>query len=86
MSGEPDAYPVAYCAPGQRLAAELALMLKGERVARIAEHPWLEGISDVIVISEPPRFPLPPWPAPAGASPEPRDWPYRIGGIPGQPA
>jgi hypothetical protein len=61
-------------------------MFKGEQVARIEEHPWLGGIADVIVISEPPCFPLPPWPALAGVSPEPRDWSYRIGGIPGQSA
>lgn len=62
MSGEPDAYPVAYCAPGKRLAAALTLMLKGEQVARIEEHRWLEGSTDVIVISEAPVFdaiPLP---------------------------
>jgi len=49
----PDGYPVAYCAPGQRFAAALILMLKGEQVARIEEHPWVEG-ANVIVISEPP--------------------------------
>lgn len=56
-----DDYPVAYCAPGKRFAAAFALMLKGEQVARIIEHPWLEGSSDAIVMSEPPDFsgPLP---------------------------
>lgn len=50
----PDAYPVAYCAPGSRLAAALTLMLKGEQVARIEEHPWLEGATGVYVVTEDP--------------------------------
>lgn len=53
MSSEPDAYPVAYCAPGKRFAAALTLMLKGEQVARIEEHLWLKDSADVIVIREP---------------------------------
>lgn len=69
-----DAYPVAYCAPGQRFAAALTLMLKGEQVARIVEHPWLEGAEGVYVVAENPldlikllpvryEFPEPPpWP------------------------
>jgi hypothetical protein len=52
--GEPDAYPVAYCAPGRRLAAAFTLMLKGEQVARIVEHPWLEGADGVYVVAEDP--------------------------------
>lgn len=54
-TGQPgDAYPVAYCAPGRRLAAALTLMLKGEEVARIVEHPWLEGADGVYVVAEDP--------------------------------
>jgi hypothetical protein len=52
----PDDYPVAYCAPGRRYAAALALALKGEQVERITEHPWLEGRTDVIVMAEPPEL------------------------------
>ena len=51
-----DGYPIAYCAPGRKFDAALTLMFKGEQVARILEHPWLEGKTDVIVISEPPDF------------------------------
>lgn len=47
-----DAYPVAYCAPGRRFAAALTLMFKGEEVARIVEHPWLEGTAGVYVVAE----------------------------------
>lgn len=55
-TGQPgDAYPVAYCAPGRRFAAALTLMLKGEEVARIVEHPWLEGAASVYVVAEDPR-------------------------------
>lgn len=50
MTSEPDAYPVAYCAPGGKLAAALTLMLKDEQVARIEEHPWLEGAEGVYIV------------------------------------
>lgn len=50
MSGELQ-LPTAYCAPGQKLAAALTLMFKGEDVAEIREHPWLEGSTDVLVVS-----------------------------------
>ncbi len=51
-----DGYPVAYCAPGRRQVAALTLVIKGEQVARITEHPWLEGSTSVIVVSEPPDW------------------------------
>ena len=51
-----DLYPVAYCAPGQRLAAALTLMFKGEPAARIVEHPWLEGKTEIYVIAKPPEL------------------------------
>lgn len=44
---------IAYCAPGTKLAASLALLLQGEQVAELTEHPWLEGSTDVLVISPP---------------------------------
>lgn len=46
-----DAYPVAYCAPGCRVIAELVLAARGEQVARITEHPWLEGAESVYVVA-----------------------------------
>lgn len=52
-----DGYPVAYCAPGQRLGTAIALVLKGEQVARIEEHPWLKGNAG-FVVSEPPNLNL----------------------------
>jgi hypothetical protein len=54
-SSEPgDAYPVAYCAPGRREAAEETLAGRGEHVARIVEHAWLEGADGVYVVAEGP--------------------------------
>lgn len=44
---------IAYCAPGTKLAASLALLLQGEQVAELTEHPWLEGSTDVLVVSPP---------------------------------
>jgi hypothetical protein len=49
-----DAYPVAYCAPGRRPIAELLLAARGESVARIVEHPWLEGADGIYVAAENP--------------------------------
>lgn len=49
-------YPVAYCAPGGRTAAAIALMLQGEQVAEIAEHPWMSGRSDILVVREDPQI------------------------------
>lgn len=72
-----DAYPVAYCAPGRRLAAALTLMLKGEEVARIVEHPWLEGADGVYVVAEDPLdlIKLLPVSVPvAHEAPEPPEW------------
>jgi hypothetical protein len=44
VSGDPDdAYPVAYCAPGNRTAAERILAERGQHVARIVEEPRLDG-------------------------------------------
>ena len=50
---EPEAMPLptAYCAPGRKVISELALVLKGERYAEMIEHPWLEGITDVWLVS-----------------------------------
>ena len=86
MSGEPDAYPVAYCAPGQRFAAAFTLTFKGEQVARIVEHPWLEGTTGVYVVAEDPldlikqlparcEFPTP---GPSPRSRISRDWVYGV--------
>lgn len=73
MTEQPeDSYPVAYCAPGRRAVAELLLAARGEQVARIAEHPWLEGTDGIYVVAESPldltkqlpvRYEFPePWP------------------------
>ena len=43
--------PAAYCAPGRKAVSELALTLHGERYAQITEHPWLEGLTDVWLMS-----------------------------------
>ena len=43
-------FPVAYCAPGRKLAAAMTLMLNGENKTRIVEHPWLEGRTDVLIV------------------------------------
>lgn len=56
MTDESNEYPVAYCAPGERAAAALTLMLKGERVEQIREHPYLKGHSDVLVMRQPPEM------------------------------
>jgi hypothetical protein len=53
-------YPVAYCAPGRRFAAALALMVKGEQVADIKEHSYLKGCTDVLVMAQPPEFSVDP--------------------------
>jgi hypothetical protein len=49
-----DAYPVAYCAPGGRAAAAILLAMRGEEVARIVEHPWLEGATSIYVVAQDP--------------------------------
>lgn len=51
MSQDAPPLPTAYCAPGRQFAAALALALRGERVAEIVEHPWLEGSTDVLVVN-----------------------------------
>ena len=50
---EPEAMPLptAYCAPGRKVISELALMLRGERYAEMIEHRWLEGSTDVWLVS-----------------------------------
>jgi hypothetical protein len=49
-----ETYSVAYCAPGGRAAAEALLAERGEQVARIAEHPWLEGTDGIYIVAEDP--------------------------------
>ena len=62
----PEPLPTAYCAPGRKVTAELALSLRGERVAEVVEHPWLTGEKDVLMIAphdlaaEPLNFQMPP--------------------------
>ena len=43
---------VAYCAPGTKPLTALSLMLRGENVTEIAEHPWLAGSTDVILVNQ----------------------------------
>ena len=45
---------IAYCAPGWKAAAELVLVLRGEHVSEVTEHPWLEGTTDVYVFTPQP--------------------------------
>ena len=50
MTDEPsDAYPVAYCAPGNRDVAERILAERGEAVARVEEELVLDGAPGVYV-------------------------------------
>jgi hypothetical protein len=51
VSQDEPPLPTAYCAPGRQFTAALTLALKGERVAEIREHPWLEGSADVLVVN-----------------------------------
>ena len=46
-------WATAYCAPGRKLAAALALMMQGEQAAEIVEHAWLAGDDRVILVREP---------------------------------
>lgn len=48
-----DTRPFAVCAPGMRPLAELALVLHGEPPMEVREHPWLEGLGGVYVITPP---------------------------------
>ena len=48
--------PVAYCAPGKRSLAAIALALGGHEVEKITEHAWLEGSADVILINRLPEL------------------------------
>ena len=41
--------PVAYCAPGQKVAAADLLEANGQTVTKIKEHPWLTGPEVFIV-------------------------------------
>lgn len=54
-----DKQPVAYCAPGKRPIAELTLLLHGEQVSEVREHPWLEGMADAIVCKRVPHREIP---------------------------
>lgn len=64
---------IAYCAPGRKPLAALALILQGEHVAEITETPLMEGRTDILVtdpaalsglalpplaLRDPPRCPL----------------------------
>jgi len=51
MTQPEEPLPAAYCAPGRKAVSELALTLRGERYAQITEHPWLEGLTDVWLMS-----------------------------------
>ena len=44
--------PVAYCAPGQKVAAADLLEANGQTVTKIKEHPWLTGPEVFIVHPE----------------------------------
>lgn len=50
--------PTAYCAPGRRMISALTLMLEGEQVAEIVEHPWLAGKTEILIVA-PAVFDLP---------------------------
>lgn len=47
---------IAYCAPGRKMHAALALLAAGEQVAELTEHPFLEGYPDVLLV-DPSRLP-----------------------------
>jgi hypothetical protein len=57
MTDEP-AKPVAYCAPGRQAIAKLALLLHGQQVIEVREHPGVEGLDDVYVVTPSPA-PIP---------------------------
>lgn len=74
MTDDPPSGPVAYCAPGQKIAAALLLTEHGETVMEIREHPWLSGpavyvahpeafrpLSEDVPWMEPPEFGSPEW-------------------------
>lgn len=42
---------IAYCAPGMKVATALALMLRGETVSEVIEHPYLAGSTDVLSVN-----------------------------------
>jgi hypothetical protein len=46
----------AYCAPGMLPVAEFLLALHGDKPDALAEHPWLEGITGVILIADLPEL------------------------------
>lgn len=48
---------VAYCAPGRRAVAETAINAAGTSVDEVAEHPWLDDDTVLIIKHEP--IPLP---------------------------
>ena len=45
---------IAYCAPGRKFVTQIALLMQDEHVAEVAEHPWLEGRTDVLVVTPKP--------------------------------
>lgn len=49
---------IAYCAPGRKALAEVALVLQGEFVREVAEHAWLTGSTDIIVVDRDKFTPL----------------------------
>lgn len=51
MSEDPAPLPTAFCAPGNRTIAMLTLAARGEQVAEIIEHPYLEGNRNIILMS-----------------------------------
>ena len=44
------ALPTAYCARGRKAAAEITLAARGEQVAEVREHPFLEGWTDILLL------------------------------------
>ncbi len=56
LSPPDGGYPVAWCAPGRKTAAALALWLRGEHVERVEEHPYLAGTGDVYVAYKTPEL------------------------------
>lgn len=60
MTADPASTVAAYCAPGLKGYAERLLDTSGETYREVIEHPWMAGLTYVVLAADP-VFPLPPF-------------------------
>jgi len=67
VTADPE-WDYAVCAPGDKLNAELRLLLSGTAVGEVREHPWLTFLKPgEVILMRDPTAPDPPFPLGFGA-------------------